>query len=367
MWPRPGHLLCSKSLPSVLTFQDKSLTVWDMAVIRGTALTNFHQLVTELGGNSRALVTAAHIPYDDVGRHDRFISLPNGARMLEDAATTLEAPDFGRRLALRQGIEILGPVGLAGRNAATVAEAFVIFDKFMAAYSPSITARVTAHLDPELRRFEFEYQLDPSPPQAQAIELSLGVTLQVLRLFLGPAYRPVAVHLPHPALTPADDYQSYFGCPPSFSESVAGFTLRTTDLQRPLPTDQLAHQTAVDYLAQVIGEFHPATAQLVRTLVRQLLPTGAVGLTDIARHIGLHPKALQRRLSAENATFADLVDQTRRESAQRLLLDTDLSLDQLCHQLGYAEQSVLTRACKRWFGTTPTAYRNTRIASPPQP
>ncbi|ART69851.1 AraC family transcriptional regulator [Mycobacterium dioxanotrophicus] len=334
-----------------------------MAVIRGTALTNFHQLVTELGGNSRTFVAAAHIPYDDVGRHDRFISLPNGAGMLEDTAAALDTPDFGRRLALRQGIEILGPVGLAGRNAGTVAEAFLIFDKFMAAYGPSITARVTTHLDPELRRFEFEYLLDPSPPQAQAIELSLGVTLRVLRLFLGADYRPVAVHLPHPALTPADDYQSYFGCPPSFGEPVAGFTLRTSDLQRPLPTDHVAHQTAVDYLAQVIGEFGPATSQLVRTLVRQLLPTGAVGLADIARHIGVHPKTLQRRLAAEKATFGDLVDQVRRETAQRLLLDTDLSLDQLCRQLGYAEQSVLTRSCKRWFDMTPTAYRNTRVSS----
>ncbi|MUL83045.1 MULTISPECIES: AraC family transcriptional regulator [unclassified Mycolicibacterium] len=329
-----------------------------MAVIRGTALTNFHQLVTELGGDSRALLVAAHIPYDDVGRHDRFISLPNGARMLESTAAALETPDLGRRLARRQGIDILGAVGLAARNAATVADAFVLFDRFMASYSPSISARMTAHIDPDLRRFEFEYLLDPLLPQAQAVELSLGVTLQVLRLFLGAAYRPVAVHLPHPALTPADDYQSYFGCPPSFCEPVGGFTLRTNDLQRPLPTDHVAHQTAVDYLAGTLGDYRPATSKLVRSLVRQLLPTGAVGLTDIARHIGVHPKTLQRRLAAEQATFADLVDQTRREAAQRLLLDTDLSLDQLCRQLGYAEQSVLTRSCKRWFGATPSAYRS---------
>jgi AraC-like DNA-binding protein len=331
-----------------------------MAVIRGTALTNFHQLVAELGGDSRAFADAAHIPYDDIGRHDRFISLPNGARMLEDTAAALETPDLGRRLARRQGIEILGPVGLAARNAATVADAFVIFDRFMAAYSPSISARVTAHLDPDLCRVELEYLLDPAPPQTQAIELSLGVKLQVLRLFLGPTYRPVAVHLPHAALTPAEDYQSYFGCPPSFCEPVGGFTLRTTDLQRPLPTDQLAHQTAIDYLAGTVGDHSPATSRLVRSLVRQLLPTGAVGLTDIARHIGVHPKTLQRRLAAEETTFADLVDTTRREGARRLLLDTDLSLDQLCRQLGYAEQSVLTRSCRRWFGATPTAYRNSR-------
>jgi AraC-like DNA-binding protein len=70
-------------------------------------------------------------------------------------------------------------------------------------------------------------------------------------------------------------------------------------------------------------------------------------------------KTLQRRLAANGTTFAELVDQTRRDTAHRLLLDTDMSLNQLCRQLGYAEQSVLTRSCKRWFNTTPTAYRNT--------
>jgi AraC-like DNA-binding protein len=329
-----------------------------MSVIRGTALTSFPELVAELGGDSDALLAAANIASADVGRHDRFISLPRGVQMLESAAAALRAPDFGRRLALRQSIDILGPVGLAARNAETVADAFVVFDKFMAAYSPAISARITVPVGTDLRRFEFEYLLDPTPPQAQAIELSLGVTLQVLRLFLGPGYRPLSVHLPHSARTSADEYQAYFGCPPSFGAPVAGFTLRATDLARPLPTDRIAHQTAMDYLISTIGESEPATTQLVRTLVRQLLPGGAVGLQDIARHVGLHPKTLQRRLSAEGATFGDLVDQTRRDTAQRLLLDTELTLDQLCRNLGYAEQSVLTRSCKRWFGTTPTAYRN---------
>lgn len=333
-----------------------------MAVIRGTALTGFPELVAEFGGDSQAFVDAAHIAMGDVGCHDRFISLPNGVGMLENVAVALDAPDFGRRLALRQTIDILGPVGLAARNAETVADAFVIFDKFMAAYSPAISARMTVPFGTDLRRFEFEYLLDPAPPQAQAIELSLGVTLQVLRLFLGPDYRPLTVHLPHSARTAADEYQAYFGCPPSFGEAVAGFTLRASDLERPLPTDRLAHQTAMDYLVSTIGESGPATTQLVRTLVRQLLPGGAVGLQDIACHVGLHPKTLQRRLSSEGTTFGDLVDQTRRDTAQRLLLDTDLTLDQLCRHLGYAEQSVLTRSCRRWFGTTPTAYRSARLS-----
>ncbi|QKT08011.1 AraC family transcriptional regulator [Gordonia sp. X0973] len=327
-----------------------------MPLIRGTALTGFSQLVTDLGGDSRRFAADAHISHDDIGRHDRFISLPRGAQMLEDVAGALNTPDLGRRLATRQGIEILGPVGLAGRNAETVAEAFAIFDKFMAAYSPSISARVVPHADPELHRFEFEYLLKPAP-RLQAIELSMGVVLKVLRLFLGSSYQPADLRLPHAALTEPETYRAYFGCRTYFCEPIAAFTLRTADLQRRLPVDRLAHQTAIDFLSATVGDHRPTTSDDVGTLIRQLLPSGAVRLDDVARYLDMHPKALQRRLAAEGCAFGDLVDEIRRDTARRLLRDTDMTLDHLCRELGYAEQSVLTRSCRRWFGMTPTEFR----------
>jgi AraC-like DNA-binding protein len=100
----------------------------------------------------------------------------------------------------------------------------------------------------------------------------------------------------------------------------------------------------------------------VRTIVRQLLPTGAATLEVVAEQFHLHPKTLQRRLSDEGTTFATLVDQVRKDAADRYLRTTGMSLSHLARELGYAEQSVLTRSCKRWFGSGPAAYRNqTRV------
>lgn len=226
----------------------------------------------------------------------------------------------------------------------------------MSSHSPGITARITAHTDPALRRFEYDFLLQPSPPQAQAMELALGLTLQVLHLFLGTAHRPVGVHLPHPALGTHPDYRRYFGCPPHFNAAIAGFTLRTKDLQRPLNHDPLAHQLALAYLSNSDRHAGHDTAA-VRSMVRQLLPTGELTAERVARQFGIHPKTLQRRLVAEGTNFARLVDRTRRDLAHRLLQDTELPLNQICRQLGYAEHSVFTRACKRWFGMAPSAYR----------
>jgi len=331
-----------------------------MHLIRGSSLVGFSGLAAAHGGDPIALLELVNIDPADVGQRDRYIPLRNAITAVESAAAVLGVDDFGRRLAMRQSIDILGPVGVAARTAATVAEAFTILDTYMSAYSPGITARINSHTDETLCRFEFDFLLHPTPPQAQAIELALGVTLRVLHLFLGTTYRPVSVHLPHPALGTKADYRRYFGCPPHFNEPIAGFTLRAADLQRPLNHDPLAHQLALHYLSSTRSEHARGFADTVRSVIRQLLPTGELTAELVARQFGIHPKTLQRRLVAEGITFGTMVDQTRRELANRLLLDTDLPLVQLCRQLGYAEQSVLTRACKRWFGMTPTDYRNIR-------
>jgi AraC-like DNA-binding protein len=113
----------------------------------------------------------------------------------------------------------------------------------------------------------------------------------------------------------------------------------------------------MSYLSDTHGQRTHNIAGTVRSMVRQLLPSGDVTAEVVARQFGIHPKTLQRRLVAEGTNFADVVDRTRRELAHRLLVGTDLPVGQVSRQLGYAEHSVFVRACKRWFNMTPTAYR----------
>ncbi|MBP2453316.1 AraC-like DNA-binding protein [Mycolicibacterium lutetiense] len=341
-----------------MTLLDIFLIVMDMQLVQGSSLVGFSGLAAAHGGDPAALLEFAGIDPADAGQRDRYISLRNAIAAVESAAAVLGVEDFGRQLATRQSIDILGPVGVAARTAATAAEAFTILGTYMNAYSPGISVRINSHADETLCRFEFDFLLHPTPPQAQAIELALGVTLRVLHLFLGTVYRPVSVHVPHPALATRADYRRYFGCPPHFNEPISGFTLRAADLQRPLNHDPLAHQLALHYLSSTGAEHASGFTDTVRSIIRRLLPTGELTAEFVARQFGIHPKTLQRRLVAEGVAFGKLIDQTRRELANRLLLDTDLPLVQLCRQLGYAEQSVLTRACKRWFGMTPSDYRS---------
>lgn len=324
--------------------------------MRGTSLSNYPKLLAQLGGDPDAVLAGAGIDPATVGRQDVFVPLPRVAIAIESAAGATSTPDFGRRLAQLQGIEILGPVGVAARTAATVADALRIFENFLSAYSPAISLRVTTLDDPECTFIEYLMAGADLPLHPQGNELSLGVTLRVLRFLLGAGYAPLSVHIPHQPLGAIEDYREYFGCRPVFAERSMGFTIRTADLSRPLHRDKLAHDAVVGYLA-TITTAEPRTIASVRTLVRQLLPSGTVTLDLIAEQLNLHPKALQRRLSGDGTTFAAIIDEVRRELAARYLRDTRITLAHLARELGYAEQSVLTRSCHRWFGSGPAAYR----------
>jgi AraC-like DNA-binding protein len=328
-----------------------------MSVVRGTALSNYPSLVTELGGDPAGLLRSARVREQDVGNYDAFISFRAAIRAMESAAEATATPDFGRRLAQRQGIEILGPVGVAARTAATVADALAIFNAFMAAYSPVIAINIGPLADPQRSFIALQFLLEDAPPYAQTMELALGVSLRVFRLLMGANYTGLAVHLPHDPLTPQASYVQYFGCKAYFAQRTAGYTVRTADLSRPLSRDDVAHRAVVDYLSS-ITPVGAGIVESVRTIVRQLLPTGAATLEVVAAQFYLHPKTLQRRLADEATTFVALVDQVRKDTADRYLRTTGISLPHLACELGYAEQSVLTRSCKRWFGAEPNAYRN---------
>lgn len=329
-----------------------------MSLIRGTALVGYPELVTSLGGDPAALLRAARIPTAAVGNHEAYIGYRNVVTAVESAAAATEALDFGRQLAQRQGIEILGPVGVAARTAHTVGDGLRSISQYLSVYSPAIAVAVLAGDDPVLARVEFRIVLDDLPDHRQTTELALGVSLRILQLLAGGRFQCRAVHLPHAPITPKPDYVAYFGCEARFDEPFAGFTLAAAELLRPLASDASVHATVRAYLDSIAARGALDVVESAQDLIRHLLPTGTLTINLVANQLGMHARTLQRRLAKESTTYEALVDGSRRELATRLLRDTDMPMSQLAGVLGYSEQSVLVWASHRWFGAPPTTQRH---------
>jgi AraC-like DNA-binding protein len=71
-------------------------------------------------------------------------------------------------------------------------------------------------------------------------------------------------------------------------------------------------------------------------------------------------RTLQRRLSSLGLSYHELLDAVRRETAEKCIAESRLSIGEVAYLVGYSEPAAFHRAFRRWTGLTPQAFRQHR-------
>ena len=102
----------------------------------------------------------------------------------------------------------------------------------------------------------------------------------------------------------------------------------------------------------IIEDIEPYSIPL-RCMMKDEVPK----IASVANALGTSVRTLQRRLSDMDESFTGILETARMTSANRLIANGDLSLNQIAQELGYSDQAHFTRAFRRWTGISPAAYR----------
>ncbi|HSX70857.1 MAG TPA: helix-turn-helix domain-containing protein, partial [Pseudomonas sp.] len=218
--------------------------------------------------------------------------------------------------------------------------------------------------EPQAPRLVIELRLPG--PQRQMAELAMGVALKTMKLLCGSTFVPQTVLLSSSSPLPPARYRRHFGSEVYLGQArnalVFGERQLTQRIERQDPT---LHRTLVQYLSQIHLLGAPDLLEQVRRLVLRLLPIQQCRLALVAEQIGLHERSLQRQLAELGHRFDELVENIRRERADCYLAERDIPMSQIAGMLGYSEQSVFNRACRRWFDMTPGARRRLLLGQHP--
>lgn len=168
------------------------------------------------------------------------------------------------------------------------------------------------------------------------------------------------VSFKHPAPDQLAPYTDFFGCPVQFGADRNAISVDTENALKPNKLSDPALSQYFDaHLEKELADRHSDSVlgQRIRIMVSQSLSEGVPTLSAIAKQLGTSVRTLQRRLTAQNLSFQALVDEARRQLAEKLLTETNYSLAEVAFLTGFAEQSTFTRAFKRWAGQTPRSFR----------
>ena len=198
------------------------------------------------------------------------------------------------------------------------------------------------------------------PVPHPAVEITFAVFTERLRKVLGSGWTPFRVSFLHQPVGEASFYEGFFRAPVSFGADAAAMSFTADQWATPLPGGDDGLFRVLTSHAELLGANRPDPddpVQRARAEILRVLKDGVPTVEDTAGALGIGARTFQRRLSDQNLSFSQIVDQVREEQARELVTLGAMSLSETAFFLGFADQSAFSRAFKRWTGQTPRAFR----------
>jgi transcriptional regulator GlxA family with amidase domain len=97
----------------------------------------------------------------------------------------------------------------------------------------------------------------------------------------------------------------------------------------------------------------------LRQVVEMIEADPASSISNLAMHVSLSPAHLQRLFKRQTGLqLGGLVVERRLQRAAELLIQTNLSIKEIAHAVGYRHHSSFVRAFQRRFSQAPKRYRS---------
>jgi AraC-like DNA-binding protein len=329
---------------------------------RAASLVPLKSLLEELDVGMNAVLAGTGVAADEI-RPDAFIPYTAYLAILDNASRLTGRDDLGMLLGKRQTLAALGPLGDVMRHAATLGEAVSAFAAFQSSNSTGgAVYLMRADRDVILGYGVYDRSGHISP---QIYDLVLAVGCNLIAELTRGAVAPEELFVSRARPADPAPYLRLGRCPVRFGELQTGLLLRAPTLAFALPAaNRHLHESALARLQSTWdGAYMPLSRQ-VRHLLRPLLLMGSAGMDDVARRLGLHPRAMRRRLQQEGTAFEAIKDEVRYAAARDLLMLGDLSIADIAATLDYGFPSSFVHAFRRWSGMSPGQYRTQETVVP---
>jgi AraC-like DNA-binding protein len=297
---------------------------------------------------------------------DKRIPFRKHVRFMEIAAERLEDPFWGLHLGASVHPKQGGLLGYVALSSDTLGEALSNLTRYLSVLSEGAEAELVIQGN---RATVVSRILDPEVLDCRQIDdFGMSILLATCRALTATDVRPERVDFRTPTPPALDEHRRVFGSPVRFDQPRSGLVLHGAAMDLPVKTaDSGLLKILERYCREILGR-RPAVQSLVyqvRVLIAHLLISGEPTIDSVARELNLSSRTLERRLSAQGLTYRRVLDDLRRQLAERYLADERLGLAQITYLLGYSEPTAFNRAFRRWTASGRSTTRGSASGRAP--
>lgn len=324
--------------------------------MRAASLTSYIEVARFVGLDPFAMLR-------DAGLSPTFLDDPENrhaaepiVELLEESARRSGCDGFGLLMAECRSFEQLGPLSLLLERLPTVRDVVLAIGDFRRHFNDVLSI----HLDEDEAVPLIRVEVLPEYATPQVVDLTVARFHRNIAGASGGRWAPSSVHFEHAAPADLGPFRRYFPCAIEFDSDFNGFACpaKSLDLPNPLANEVMArHARRLLQLVELTPEIAP-TSDRARRAISLLLPSGRATLEQVAANLGISPRGLQRSLEKEGQGFGELLNETRREAAQRYLAGSNHSITAISDLTGYTSSSSFTRWFAHEFGMAPHIWRS---------
>lgn len=319
------------------------------------------QRLAALGIDLGRLLGQAGLPMD-LFKHGKVDVDTKQFFALWNALQTIGAPaDLGLRGATEPPPDLYDVATIAAIHSANFGEALQKLARYKRLVCPE---HISVRRENDEVHIEFQWLLAQEHAPSFLTDAAFAATVQLLQRGSGLMVKPRRLELTrrkaHEAML-----QRHFACPVYFNalHDVLVFDLQT--LEQPFHThNPELLDLMVPGLEAALRRWEGEIPWLeqVKAGVERSMRGQRPSVEQVAKHLCLSPRTLQRRLEDAGTSYQRLLDEVRQDTARRLLTATDLEPGEIAFFLGFEELNSFRRAFQLWEGTTPQRWRFARTA-----
>lgn len=316
---------------------------------------SYPDVAHSLGLDADKMLATAGISRQSLDQPETRLPAEPCIRLLEESAQISGCDSFGLRMAQCRSFASIGGIALLLERLGTLGDVLTTIGRFRRHLSEVLCVAVQTIEDTAIATFD----LVPPFSRTQAADLTVGMGYLMLVGATHRRWSPETVHFTHPVPDDRITFERFFQAPLEFNSAFNGFSFDSADLKMPLPlADPMMANHAQRMLSLVrLPAFNAPVSDHTRHSISLLLSDGNASVDRVAANLSQTPRGLQRALQAEGTKFGDLLNEVKRDLAQRLLSPAGGSITSVSQSLGYANLPAFSRWFEQEFGMPPTKWR----------